>query len=95
MAARRSSGPSPPATLPDPPEKLSFEEALERLEAIVDQLEQGELELEGSLRAFEQGVALARSCAAQVDDAERRIEVLVREGQKWMPRAFEGPEEAD
>ena len=75
-------------------EELGFEDALERLETIVDRLEQGDLELEQALAAFEQGVALTRRCAGQLEDAERRIEVLVREGEKWIARPFEETEEA-
>lgn len=78
-----------------PAEELSFEEALTRLEAVVERLESGELELESALLAFEDGVALARRCAGQLDAAEQRIEILVREGQKWMVRPFEAPEETD
>jgi len=73
----------------------SFETALEQLEAIVDRLEQGDLELEDALRAFEAGVGLTRRCAKQLSDAERRIEVLVREGESWVARPFEEPEEAE
>ncbi len=76
-------------------EELSFEEALTRLEAVVERLESGELELESALLAFENGVALARRCAGQLDAAEQRIETLVREGQKWMVRPFEAPEESE
>jgi exodeoxyribonuclease VII small subunit len=75
-------------------EELGFEDALARLETIVDRLEQGELELEQALAAFEEGVALTRRCAGQLEDAERRIEVLVREGEKWIARPFEETEEA-
>jgi len=81
----------------DPPEGLEglgFEEALARLETIVDRLEQGDLELEQALAAFEEGVALTRRCAGQLEDAERRIEVLVREGEKWIARPFEETEES-
>ncbi len=60
-------------------EEPSFEEALARLEQIVDELESGELGLEASLAAFEEGVSLSRRCSGQLDDAERRIEVLVDE----------------
>jgi exodeoxyribonuclease VII small subunit len=73
-------------------EPLRFEEALQRLEAIVDRLEQGDLELEASLAAFEEGVALTRRCAGQLEEAERRVEVLVREGERWIPRPFEEAE---
>ena len=57
--------------------KLSFEEALARLESIVRRLEEDELSLEESLALFERGVMLARLCARQLDDVERRIELLV------------------
>ena len=55
----------------------SFESALERLEAIVERLEGGELPLEDALRAFEEGVTLSRRCSAELEAAERRIEQLV------------------
>ena len=72
-----------------------FEEALEQLEEIVNQLEAGDLELESALVAFEQGVALTRRCAGQLDDAERRIEQLVKDGEKWLVRPFEEAEEGE
>ncbi len=56
---------------------LSFEEALARLEQIVSRIETGDAGLEESLRLFEEGVALARLCRAQLDRAEARIRVLV------------------
>ena len=57
----------------------SFEEALERLESLVDRLEDGDLPLEEALAAFEQGVALSRGCMERLERAERRIEALVAE----------------
>jgi exodeoxyribonuclease VII small subunit len=74
-------------------ESGSFESSLERLEAIVDQLEAGDLPLEASLEAFEAGVALAGRCAAELEQSERRIEVLVEEGGQWLTRPFEEVEE--
>jgi exodeoxyribonuclease VII small subunit len=58
---------------------IKFEDALERLELIVDQLEAGNLPLEDSLKVFEEGVGLARRCAKYLDEAEKRIEVLTRD----------------
>jgi exodeoxyribonuclease VII small subunit len=58
---------------------ITFEEALQRLEQLVDQLEAGKLGLEESLKVFEEGVGLARRCARYLDDAEKRIEVLTRD----------------
>ncbi len=58
---------------------IKFEEALEKLEQIVETLEAGTLPLEESLKAFEEGVGLARRCARYLEDAEKRIEVLTRD----------------
>lgn len=74
-------------------EEMSFEAALERLEGIVDQLEQSEPELEQALVAFEEGVRLSRQCAQKLDAAEQRVEVLVREGRELVTRPFEDAEE--
>jgi exodeoxyribonuclease VII small subunit len=64
----------------------SFESSLEELERIVRELEQGELPLERSLELFEQGVALSRECQDRLNQAERRIEILMRDN-KGQPTA--------
>lgn len=89
MTRRRAAGSKGEA------EEPSFEQALERLEGIVDRLEQGDLPLEEALDAFEQGVALTRRCAGQLEEAERRIELLVGEGEKWLTRPFEDAGESE
>jgi exodeoxyribonuclease VII small subunit len=58
--------------------ELSFEDTLARLEAVVLKLESGDLPLEEALQAFEEGVGLARTCSARLDDAERRVHLLTR-----------------
>ena len=58
---------------------IKFEDALQRLEQIVDQLETGDLPLDESLKVFEEGVALARRCAKYLEEAEKRIELLTRD----------------
>ena len=58
---------------------IKFEDALQRLEEIVDRLETGELPLEDSLKVFEEGVALARRCSKYLEEAEKRIELLTRD----------------
>lgn len=73
--------------------ELPFEEAVSRLEQVVDRLEQGELELEESLAAFEEGVRLSKRCVSQLDAAEQRVEVLMREGGEWLARPFVESEE--
>ena len=59
----------------------TFETSLEELERIVRELEQGELTLEKSLELFEQGVKLSRECQERLTQAERRIEILMRDNQ--------------
>jgi exodeoxyribonuclease VII small subunit len=56
-----------------------FEAALSRLEEIVTELESGELALEQSLKLFEEGVKLARICNARLEEAERKVEILLKD----------------
>ena len=56
-----------------------FEEAMERLEAIVQTLEQGEVPLEDSLKAFEEGMKLAKFCSEKLEEAEKKVSLLVQE----------------
>ena len=58
-------------------ESLSFEQILERLQAVVETLEQGDAPLEHALSAFERGVSLARLGSRRLDEAERRVELLL------------------
>jgi len=57
---------------------IRFEDALSKLESIVGKLESGELSLEESLNAFEEGIRLSRICSKQLDEAERKIEILIK-----------------
>ncbi|MEE8125338.1 MAG: exodeoxyribonuclease VII small subunit [Nitrospirales bacterium] len=58
---------------------LKFEKALSRLETIVAELEGGELSLDDSLRIFEEGVKLSKTCLKMLDDAEQKVEILVQD----------------
>lgn len=58
--------------------KISFEEALERLNEIVKALEHSDAPLDDSLKLFEEGVALVKQCNDQIDQAEAKIKQLVR-----------------
>jgi len=58
-------------------EKLNFEEAIEQLEKIVEQLESGELSLEESIKAFEKGIELSKLCRKKLEMAEDRVRKLV------------------
>jgi exodeoxyribonuclease VII small subunit len=55
-----------------------FEAALTRLEEIVKELETGDLPLEQSLKLFEEGIKLSRLCNKRLEDAERRVEILLK-----------------
>ena len=57
----------------------SFEEAIKRLEEIVARLERGELTLEESLTCYEEGIHLSRLCHTKLEEAERKIETLVKD----------------
>jgi len=55
-----------------------FEQALKRLEEIVAELEKGELVLERSMELFEEGIKLSRWCGDKLEEAERKVEILVK-----------------
>ena len=57
---------------------IDLEKALTDLEAIVEDLESGDLPLEKAMKKFEQGVKLTRSCQAALKDAERKVEILLK-----------------
>ena len=61
--------------------KQTFEASLKKLEKIVGQLEDGDLSLEESLKLFEDGVKLSRECRDRLDQAERRIEILLKDNE--------------
>ena len=61
--------------------KEKFEDALSRLEEIIHKMEAGDLSLDESLKAFEEGIKLVRLCAKKLEDAERRVDFLVKNEQ--------------
>jgi exodeoxyribonuclease VII small subunit len=72
----------------------SFEGSLAALERIVRELERGDLPLEKSLELFEEGVRLSRQCQERLNQAERRIEILLRdEAGKPVLSSFDEDEE--
>jgi exodeoxyribonuclease VII small subunit len=68
--------------------KEKFEEALGRLEDIVRRMEAGDMTLEESLKAFEEGIKLARLCSRKLDEAERRVEILLKQEEELVIRPF-------
>ena len=60
------------------PAKFNFEDALENLAELVEAMEEGELSLEESLKAFEQGIKLTRECQVALENAEQKVQLLVK-----------------
>ncbi len=66
-----------------------FEECLERLEKIVEELEKGEVPLERSLTLFEEGMQLSATCRKELEAAEGKVEVLLKQNGKLQAEPFE------
>ncbi len=78
----------------EPLSGLQFEEAFQKLEAIIKKLDEGNLTLEDSLKAFEEGVRLSRHCSQKLDEAEKRVEILLKDsGGRLTPQPFSLEEE--
>ena len=74
----------------------SFEEALGELEGIVNRLEQGDLPLEEALQFFEDGVKLSRYCHTKLDEAQKRVEILLKDERgKMTAQPFEPAEDGE
>jgi exodeoxyribonuclease VII small subunit len=83
----------PERNVEEPKDALSFEQIVEQLSSVVAQLEDGELPLEQALRTFEQGVALSRLGTKRLDEAERRIELLLQDAPGVQTRPYEEEQE--
>lgn len=79
-----------PKRTPEDGTAPSFEQALKRLEEIVGQLESGEVPLESALKLYEEGVKLSRLCTQQLQDAERRVDLLEDRDGELRARPFGG-----
>ena len=66
-----------------------FEDCLQRLERIVDQLEKGDVPLEQAIKLFEEGVQLSNSCRQELEAAEGKVEILLKQNGKLQPEPFE------
>jgi len=74
-------------------EYKDFENALSRLEAIVGQLEKGELPLEQALQLFEEGMNISRFCNDKLSEAERKVEILMKNKEgRLVEQPFQAPE---
>ena len=84
MASSASENQDPVAA----PESVSFEAGLRQLETIVKEMESGELPLERALQLFEQGMKLSDVCRKQLQDAETRVEILIKRAGEVQPEPF-------
>lgn len=66
-----------------------FEECIQRLEKIVQELEQAEVPLEESLTLFEEGMQLSASCRKELEEAEGKVEILLKQNGKLQAEPFE------
>ncbi len=74
----------------------NFETSMKRLEEIVQQLEGGEMPLEDSLQVFEEGMKLAAFCSRKLEEAEKKVTLLVREQEgSFIEKPFDPDEPRD
>ncbi|MBU0485591.1 MAG: exodeoxyribonuclease VII small subunit [Proteobacteria bacterium] len=71
--------------------KKSFEESLTRLEEITDALENGDLSLEDSLKKFDEGIKLAEFCNRKLDEAQKKVNILLKKDDELKAVPFEEP----
>lgn len=67
---------------------IKFEKAMEKLEEIVHALEKGDIALEDSLKFFEEGIKLSQVCMAKLDEAEKRVDILMKDKGKPVLKPF-------
>ncbi|WP_101759080.1 exodeoxyribonuclease VII small subunit [Oceanicoccus sp. KOV_DT_Chl] len=72
---------------------VDFEEALDQLEELVEDMENGDLSLEESLKAFEQGIKLTRECQSALTQAEQKVQMLIAENGKLKTVALDAEED--
>lgn len=66
-----------------------FEDGLERLEKIVDELEKGSVPLEQALKLFEEGMRLSTTCRKELEEAEGKVEILLKQNGKLQPEPYD------
>ncbi len=81
-----------PNKKPEPPKKPDFERCLGRLEEVVKKLENTNLSLDDAMKLFEEGVELSRECQKQLEQAEGRVEILLKKADGQMAAVPFDPE---
>ena len=87
---------TPAPKKPEPPKKPDFERSLARLEEVVRLLESPQLSLDEAMKLFEEGVALSRECQKQLEEAEGKVEILLKKADgKLVAEPFEPEGESE
>ena len=80
----------------EPPKKPDFEKSLARLEEVVSKLESPQLSLDDAMKLFEEGVGLSKECQKQLEEAEGRVEILLKRADgKMIAEPFRAEGEPD
>lgn len=74
-------------------EDMKFEDAIRRLEEIVEEMEGNDLQLEDSIKLFQEGMELAAFCNAKLDEAERKVNIIIKNTQGQLIEQEFNPEE--
>lgn len=69
--------------------EVNFEETMKQLELIANELEKGDLSLDKSVAKFEEGMKLSKTCVEMLEEAERKISILLQENGKMIEEKFE------
>lgn len=80
----------------EPPKKPDFEKSLARLEEVVQKLESPQLSLDEAMKLFAEGVGLSKECQKQLEEAEGRVEILLKKADgKMVAEPFEAEDESN
>lgn len=74
---------------------ITFEESLKRLEKIVSEMENSQLDIDKAMKLFEEGISLVNQCSSKLDETKKKIEILVEKNGKMEKEKFIEREEDD
>ena len=69
--------------------EINFEEAIKKLEEIATELEKNDLDLDSSVTKFEEGMKLSKQCSKMLEEAEKKISILIKDGDNVTEEKFE------
>ena len=74
---------------------INFESAIEELESLVEEMEQGEISLEESLKKFERGIELTRTCQKALQEAEQKVQILIEKKEGDVIADMDDPDQSE